>query len=69
VFLNSLAITFPGQQTLPDPNAPGVKSADSTYVSAGWSAGGQMPGGMHQLEFRGVFRDSTFAIRAAVMVE
>ncbi len=69
VFLNSLAVTFPGQPALPDPGAPGAKVADSTYRSEGWCMGGQMPTGLHQLEFRGVFRDSSFAIRVAVSVE
>jgi len=69
VFLNSLAVTFPGQPALPDPDAGGDKVADSTYFSGGWSMGGQMPSGLHQLEFRGVFRDSGFAIRVAVSVE
>jgi hypothetical protein len=69
VFLNLLAVTFPGQPALPDPGAPGAKVADSTYRSEGWYMGGQMPTGLHQLEFRGVFRDSSFAIRVAVSVE
>jgi hypothetical protein len=69
VYLNSLAVTFPGQPALPDPGAPGAKAADSTYRSEGWSMGGPMPTGLHQLEFRGVFRDSSFAIRAAVSVQ
>ena len=69
VFLNSLAVTFPGQPALPDPDVPGAKVADSTYLSEGWHMGGQMPTGLHQLEFRGVFRDSGFAIRVAVSVE
>jgi hypothetical protein len=69
VRLNSLAVTFPGQPALPDPGAPGAKLADSTYRSAGWSMGGPMPSGLHQLEFRGVFRDSGFALRVAVSVE
>ena len=69
VILNSLALTFPGQPTLPDPSAAGPKVADSTYVSGGWSMGGQMPVGLHQLEFRGTFRDTTFVLRVAVRVE
>jgi len=69
VHLNSLAITFPGEPSLPDPGAPGPKLADSTYISDGWSMGGQMPTGLHQLEFRGVFRDTGFALRVAVSVE
>ena len=69
VYLNSLAIAFPGQPALPDPGAPGAKVADSTYVSEGWRMGGQMPTGLHQLEFRGVFRDSSFAFRVAVLVD
>ena len=69
VRLNSLAISFPGQPALPDPGAPGAKVADSTYVSDGWRMGGQMPTGLHQLEFRGVFRDSSFSLRIAVSVE
>ncbi|HTW91940.1 MAG TPA: hypothetical protein VMH22_09550 [bacterium] len=66
--LNSLAVTFPGQPALPDPAAPGEKVADSTYYSGGWSMGGQMPTGMHELEFRGIFRDSSFVLRVAVSV-
>ncbi len=69
VLLSSLAITFPGQPALPDPSAPGDKAADSTYVSGGWSMGGTMPSGLHQLEFRGIFRDSSFVLRTAVRVE
>ena len=69
VMLNSLVLTFPGQSTLPDPSAAGPKVADSTYSSGGWSMGGQMPAGLHQLEFRGVFRDTSFALRVAVSVE
>jgi hypothetical protein len=70
VYLNSLSIAFPGQPALPDPDAPGAKLADSTYLSQGWRMGGQMPTGLHQLEFRGVFRDSSsFAIRVAVLVD
>jgi hypothetical protein len=69
VYLNSLAVTFPGQPALPDPGAPGAKVADSTYRSEGWSMGGPMPTGLHQLEFRGVFRDSGFALRIAVSVK
>jgi hypothetical protein len=69
VFLNSLTVTFPDQPPLPDPAAPGPKVADSTYHSGGWGMGGAMPTGMHQLEFRGVFRDSAFSIRTAVLVE
>jgi hypothetical protein len=69
VYLNSLAVTFPGQPALPDPDAPGAKVADSTYRSEGWHMGGQMPSGLHQLEFRGVFRDSSFGLRVAVSVE
>ena len=69
VFLNSLVVTFPGQPALPDPGAAGEKVADSTYLSGGWSMGGSMPSGLHQLEFRGIFRDSTFDIRVAVLVE
>ena len=69
VMLNSLALTFPGQPTLPDPSAAGTKVADSTYSSGGWSMGGQMPVGLHQLEFRGAFRDTVFALRVAVRIE
>jgi hypothetical protein len=69
VYLNSLAVAFPGQPSLPDPGAPGTKAADSTYRSESWHWGGPMPSGLHQLEFRGVFRDSGFAFRVAVMVE
>ncbi len=69
VHLNSLAVTFPGEPTLPDPNAPGPKVAESTYFSGGWSMGGRMPVGLHQLEFRGTFRDSSFALRVAVPVQ
>jgi hypothetical protein len=69
VRLNSLAVVFPGQPALPDPGAPGEKVADSTYVSGGWSTGGLMPPGLHQLEFRGVFRDSSFVLRSAVRVD
>ncbi len=69
VRLNSLAIAFPGQPVLPDPGAPGDKVADSTYLSGGWSMDGQMPSGLHQLEFRGIFRDSSFMLRAAVRVD
>lgn len=69
VRLTSLAIAFPDQPALPDPDAPGNKVADSTYLSGGWSMGGQMPGGLHQLEFRGIFRDSSFMLRAAVRVD
>ena len=69
VFLNSLVIAFPGQQRLPDPEAAGAKAADSTYLSDGWSMGGPMPSGLHQLEFRGAFRDSSFLLRAAVRID
>ena len=69
ITLNSLAVTLPGQPAMPDLNAPGAKVADSTYLSEGWRLGGQMPTGLHQLEFRGVFRDSSFALRVAVSVE
>jgi hypothetical protein len=69
VYLNSLSVAFPGQPALPDPGAPGAKVADSTYLSDGWRMGGQMPTGLHQLEFRGVFRDSSFALRVALSVE
>jgi len=67
--LNSLTLVFPGQPAMPDPNAPGSKVADSTYRSEGWRMGGQMPTGLHQLEFRGVFRDSDFGLRVAVSIE
>jgi hypothetical protein len=67
--LNSLTITFPGQPAMPDPNAPGPKVADSTYRSEGWRTGGPMPTGLHQLDFRGVFRGAGFDIRLAVPVE
>jgi len=69
VLLNSLTIAFPGQPPMPDPAAPGPKVADSTYCSGGWVMGGTMPTGLHQLEFRGVHRDSAFRIRTAVLVE
>lgn len=69
VMLSSLAVTFPGQPALPDPAAAGPKVADSTYVSGGWSMGGQMPVGLHQLECRGTFRDTVFALRVAVRIE
>lgn len=69
VSLNSLVVTFPGQPPLPDANAPGDKTADSTYLSGGWSMGGSMPSGLHQLEFRGVFEESSFVLRAAVRVD
>jgi hypothetical protein len=69
VLLNTLALTFPGQTTLPDPEAAGPKFADSTYASGGWSMGGQMPTGLHQLEFRGTFKDSSFTLRVAVPVQ
>jgi hypothetical protein len=69
VMLNSLTLTFPGQPALPDPSAPGPKVVDSSYSSGGWSMGGQMPTGLHQLEFRGIFRDTTFVLRVAAMVE
>jgi len=69
VFLISLAVAFPGQPAVPDPNAPGEKVADSAYTSDGWHMGGQMPSGLHQLEFRGTFRDSSFALRVAVRVD
>jgi hypothetical protein len=69
VYLNSLTVTFPGQPALPDPDAPGAKAADSTYGSEGWSMGEPMPTGLHQLEFRGVFRDSSFVLRAAVLID
>jgi hypothetical protein len=69
VILNSLVITFPGQPAMPDPSAPGSKVADSTYRSEGWSMGGPMPTGLHQLEFRGVFRNAAFDLRVAVSVE
>jgi hypothetical protein len=69
VELNFLTLTFPGQPTLPDPSAAGPKVADTTYRSEGWSMGGPMPTGLHQLEFRGVFRDSGFALRIAVPVK
>ncbi|MBN2465253.1 hypothetical protein JXD38_06490 [candidate division WOR-3 bacterium] len=68
VLLSSLAVAFPGQPALPDPNAPGDKIADSTYLSGGWTMGDSMPSGLHQLEFRGMFRDSSFVLRAAVLV-
>ena len=69
VTLNSLTITFPGQPALPDPSAPGLKVADSTYRSEGWQMGGPMPTGLHQLEFRGYFNGAGFDIRTAVYVE
>jgi uncharacterized protein (DUF2141 family) len=69
IFLNSFTVAFPGQPAVPDPDAPGEKVADSTYLSGGWHTGGQMPSGLHQLEFRGTFRDSSFALRVAVLVE
>lgn len=68
VHLNSFTVAFPGQLALPDPDAPGEKVADSIYSSGGWSMGGQMPTGLHQLEFRGISRDSSFVLRAAVLV-
>jgi len=66
--LNSLLIAFPGQSPLPDAGAPGPKVEDSTYSSGGWSTGGPMPTGLHQLEFRGTFKDSAFDFRVAVFV-
>jgi len=69
VTLNSLAITFPGQPTVPDPNAPGPKVADSTYRSENWQLGGTMPTGLHQLDFRGLYAGDTFELRLAVRVE
>jgi len=69
VTLNSLTITFPGQPAIPDPNASGLKIADSTYRSEGWRMGGTMPTGLHQLEFRGLFESDSFGIRVAVPVE
>jgi hypothetical protein len=69
VVMSSLVITLPGQPAIPDPGAPGPKFADSTYRSEGLSMGGPMPTGLHQLEFRGVFGDSAFDIRKAVLVE
>jgi hypothetical protein len=69
LFLNSLTVAFPDEPAVPDPNAAGAKVADSTYLSEGWHMGGQMPSGLHQLEFRGTFRDSSFALRVAVRVE
>ena len=69
VRLNSLTVTFPGEPAMPDPNAPGVKLADSTYRSEGWRFGGTMPTGLHQLEFKGLFKDSAFDIRKAVLVQ
>jgi hypothetical protein len=69
VILNSLAVAFPGQPALPDPDAAGDKLADTTYVSGGWSMGDSMPTGLHQLEFRGILKDSSFVLRAAVLVK
>jgi len=69
VTLNSLVISFPGQPSMPDPDAPGRKRADSIYKSGGWRMGGVMPAGLHQLEFRGWFGNQRFDLRRAVWVE
>lgn len=69
VELSMLEVSFPGLDTLPDPDAVGPKPADSACVSEGWRNGGApMPTGWHGLVFRGTAKQRPFVTGVAVFV-
>ena len=69
VVLTSLTIDFPGYGPFADPDAPGHKTAGTTYHSAGWNCGGgQMPTGDHEMEFLGSWILGTFDITVTVHI-
>jgi hypothetical protein len=67
--LTSLTITFPGNAPVTDPDAPGAKTAGTSYHSDGWNnGGGVMPTGVHTLEFVGTWDGNAFDITVVVTV-
>jgi len=69
VTITSLTITFPGFTPTTDPAAPGAKTANTSYHSDGWNAGGiQMPTGAHTLEFIGTWEGNAFDVIVTVVV-
>ena len=69
VTVTSLTITFPGNAPVTDPDAPGAKTAGTSYHSDGWNnGGGVMPTGAHTLEFIGTWEGNAFDIIVPVTV-
>ncbi len=69
VTVTSLTITFPGYAPMADPDAPGPKTAGTTYNSDGWNVGGGvMPTGAHNLNFAGSWDGTTFDIDVTVQI-
>jgi len=69
VTITSLTITFPGFTPVVDPDAPGAKTAGTSYHSEGWKTGGaQMPTGSHTLEFVGSWEGTAFDIIITVVI-
>jgi len=69
VTITSLTITFPGFTPVVDPDAPGAKTAGTSYHSEGWNTGGaQMPTGSHTLEFVGSWEGTAFDIIITVVI-
>jgi hypothetical protein len=69
VTISSLTITFPGFSPTTDPDAPGAKTAGTSYHSDGWNnGGGQMPAGDHTLHFIGTWDSTPFDIIVTVTV-
>jgi hypothetical protein len=67
--ITSLTITFPGYSPITDPDAPGARTAGTTYTSNGWNTGGgEMPTGVHTLSFAGTWSGGAFAIDVPVTV-
>jgi hypothetical protein len=69
VTITSLTITFPGFTPIADPDAPGAKTAGTSYHSEGWNTGGSpMPTGNHTLEFVGSWEGTAFDIIVTVAI-
>jgi len=69
VTITSLTITFPGFPPATDPDAPGAKTAGTSYHSDGWNAGGAlMPTGDHILYFVGMWEGNAFNVNVIVPV-
>jgi hypothetical protein len=67
--ITSMTITFPGFTPIADPDAPGDKTAGTSYHSDGWHANGaQMPTGAHTLEFIGSWEGTAFDVIVTVTV-
>ena len=68
VTITSLTITFPGFTPAVDPDAPGAKTAGTSYHSDGWQSGGVNPTGAHTLEFVGTWEGTAFDVIVTVVI-